>query len=259
MIDAHVHLDKGKLSLQWIQLFVDNAIKKNINELYLLEHTNMFTEFMPIYEEMAKFNEYQKNWVENKKRNAISLSEYIHFIEEMKENQFPVKIKYGLEVCYSPLYDEILQNIFKNYYFDFLVGSIHTIDGWAFSHLKQKWSEADVDVENIYKRYYEIMLQLIESKLFNGLAHPFSLGCYGVNAETNFSQTYEKIAIMLKENDMYTELNSGLALNYAIKNFGINEPMLKAMKENNVKILTASDAHKPEHVGIYIEEISKLI
>jgi hypothetical protein len=33
MIDAHVHLDKGELSENWIRKFVDQAIKMKIDEL----------------------------------------------------------------------------------------------------------------------------------------------------------------------------------------------------------------------------------
>ena len=259
MIDAHVHLDKGELSLQWIQQFVNKAVEMNIDELYLLEHTNLFLEFMPIYEELESYNEYQRKWVENKRNNAVPLSDYINFIKEIKKIELPIKIKYGLVICYSPLYEEYLRNTLSHFSFDFYLGSIHTIDGWAFSHLKQKWSEKDVDADVIYKKYYEVMLKLIESRLFNGLAHPFSLGCYGVSPKADFTHEYEKIAVSLYKNNMYTELNSGLTLNYGVRNFGMNEPMFKKLKENNVKILTSSDAHKPEHVGAYVSEMTKLI
>jgi len=261
MIDAHVHLDKGVWSLNWVQKFVDKAIEQGINELYLLVHTNMFIEYMPIYEEMAKYNEYQKNWVENKKSIAIPLSHYIDFIIKMKKVKFPIKIKYGLEVCYSPEYNDILCEINRKFHIDldFSVGSIHTIEGWAFSHLKQKWSENDVNTEEIYKKYYKLILQLIQSKLFDGLAHPTSLACFGTISKLNNNQVFQDIALSLNDNKMYVELSSGLALNYKTKDFGIDFTMLEIMKDNNVKILTASDAHKPEDVGAYIKEIGKYL
>lgn len=42
MIDAHVHLDKGELSFEYINAFIEKAIERNINEIYFLQHTNIF-------------------------------------------------------------------------------------------------------------------------------------------------------------------------------------------------------------------------
>ena len=44
------------------------------------------------------------------------------------------------------------------------------IDGFAFSHLKQRWSSNDVDINKLYDRYYSIMIKLVKSNLFSGLA-----------------------------------------------------------------------------------------
>jgi histidinol-phosphatase (PHP family) len=259
MVDAHIHLDKVELSKQTVEKIVAKAIERNINEIYLLQHTNAFIEFMPIYDEMKKYNNYQRQWVETKEQKAIPISKYIEFIKNMKKTDFPIKIKYGLEVCYSQIFEKHISEITGYYDFDFLVGSVHTIDGWAFSHLKQKWSKNDVSIEKIYKRYYELMQKLIESKIFDGLAHPNSLGCFGVFPENNFSNAYEKLAISLIKGNMYTEINTGLVINYGRNDFGINMDMINIFKRNGVNILTASDAHKPDDVGLFIEDVQKYL
>jgi histidinol-phosphatase (PHP family) len=177
----------------------------------------------------------------------------------MKNIDFPIKIKYGLEVCYSPIFEKNISDITGYYDFDFLVGAVHTIDGWAFSHLKQKWSKDDIDIERIYKRYYELMQKLVKSKIFDGLAHPNSLGCFGVFPESDFSNIYEKLAMSLIKENMYTEINTGLVINYERNDYGINTDMINIFKRNGVKILTASDAHKPDDVGLYIEDVQKYL
>ena len=63
MTDAHVHLDKGELSIGWVNQFVNQAKKMDISTLYLLQHTNMFAEFMPLYKNVKSFNEFQLKWV----------------------------------------------------------------------------------------------------------------------------------------------------------------------------------------------------
>lgn len=54
---------------------------------------------------------------------------------------------------------------------------------------------------------------------------------------------------------MYIEESSGLAINYGDKQLGMNADMVRC----NVPILTASDAHSPQNVGLYIKEMNELI
>ncbi len=51
MIDAHVHLEKGDYSVEWINQFAVYAVKRNIDEVYFLEHTqtNRFPDTIKIW------------------------------------------------------------------------------------------------------------------------------------------------------------------------------------------------------------------
>lgn len=208
---------------------------------------------------MSHYNEYQSGWYSGKAQNAKSLKEYTDFIEEVKKEEFPVKLSFGLEVCYSPEHTEDIAKIKRMYPFDFLVGSIHFIDGWAFSHLRQPWKKEDYNLDNLYYHYYELMYELVQSNLFSGLAHPNSLQCFGAYPPGNYDAEYNRIALALKKNNMYIEESSGLAINYGDKQLGMNEKMLKIMMCNNVRILTASDAHVPQNVGRMIPEMEELM
>lgn len=255
MIDAHVHLEKGPYCIEWIEEFIRYAQSRQIDEIYFLEHTHIFRECQSLYDEMSQYNDYQRRWFGKKSRNARPLKDYTDFIEAMKKVQFPVRLKFGLEVCYSPEHEKEIRHIRELYPFDFLTGSIHFIDGWAFSHMKQPWKKEDFDVHALYNRYYELMLRLIHSSLFSGLAHPNSLQCFGAYPDRDYQMEYDRIAAALKDNHMYVEQSSGLAINYKDPELGMNEFMLKSMVQYGVPILTASDAHVPENVGRLIREM----
>ena len=197
--------------------------------------------------------------IEKKYENARPLKEYTDFIDKMKKERFPIKLKFGLEVCYSPEHIKDIENIKNMYSFDFLVGSIHFIDGWAFSHKKQPWRKENYNLNYLYKRYYELMYELVESNLFSGLAHPNSLQCFGAYPIGDYDAEYNRIARALKENNMYIEESSGLAINYGDTELGMSGKMLKAMILQNVQILTASDAHIPQDIGKLICEMNDLI
>ncbi len=42
MVDAHVHLEKGKYCVEWIQEFIRYSLVRDIDEIYFLEHTHIF-------------------------------------------------------------------------------------------------------------------------------------------------------------------------------------------------------------------------
>ena len=72
MINAHVHLEKGDYSVERIEQFIEYAVKRNIDEIFFLEHTHIFKECRNLYNEMSVYNEYQKKW-----EQARPLKDYI--------------------------------------------------------------------------------------------------------------------------------------------------------------------------------------
>ena len=115
-------------------------------------------------------------------------------------------------------------------------------------------------MEKIYIRYYEIMRDLCASELFDGLAHPDSIKCFGYLPPRDMSDEYIMLADELNRQSMYAENSGGLRLNYNPDlELGLNEKLLNVFKTRNVRILPASDAHKQSDVGANIPELLKMI
>lgn len=259
MIDAHVHLEKGPYTREWLQEFIFYAQERGIREIYFLEHTHIFRECSSLYSEMSQYNGYQQSWYCKKLEKSRPLIDYLLFADKMRRESFPVKVRFGLEVCYSQQHEKEIEKLKNSYSFDFLVGAVHFIDGWAFSHLRQPWKKEDCDLNKLYYRYYELLLKLADSGLFTGLAHPNSLQCFGAYPVGNYDEMYEELAGKLRRNGMYIEESSGLAINYGDRQLGMNRRMLEIMKKGNVSILTASDAHIPRNVGLYFKEMTDIM
>lgn len=253
MLDAHVHIEKGDYTIQWITEFVNVALKRGLSEIYLLEHSHRFKEFKDIYKNFAQYNDYQKSWLDKKLK--LSLDDYKGLILKVKSEKFPIKIKFGLEVCYEEGMEENISNILQGFNWDFVTGSVHWVDGWGFDHKKEHWNTVDVD--KAYKRYYEIMKSLIRSQLFNIVAHPDSIKCFGFNPSSSLNHIYIEIAELLKEHNVGAEQNSGLHYRFGHMDLGMNKEMYDIFKSKNVQIYTASDAHYPEDTGRFIYELNE--
>ena len=257
MIDYHIHIERGNYTREWINQFVDYAQKRNIKEIYLLEHSHRFIDFYKIYDNVIGYNDYQGEWL--KSRNCIELEEYVNFISSMKKLKFPIKINWGLEICYIPEHESTIREIVNKYNFDFLTGSIHWIDGWGFDHPKNicEWKTKDVNL--IYNEYYQMMMKLVDSNLFDVVAHPDSIKCFYYVPSDNMKETYDLLASKLKKYNMKAEYSCGLFMNYKHSEIGPNIELFKSLISYNVDIVTGSDAHRPEDVGRYILEANERI
>lgn len=260
MIDCHVHIERGAYTEEWINEFVKEAEEKGIKKLYLLEHSHRFIQFKSIYETVVaetSCGEYQKEWLQRK--CSINLEDYKNLVKKMRKVKFPIEVYFGLEICYFSDKEEEIKALVSDFDWDFLTGSIHWIDGWGFDHpvTKETWEKKDVD--NIYLKYYELMIKLVESKIFTILAHPDSIKCFDYYPKIDLSNLYNKLAISLKENNVKAEFSCGLYNNYKHNEMGPNRELLSALIYNKVDIITASDAHKPEDVGRSIKEAYNLV
>ena len=261
MRDVHIHFLHGNpigYNMEFFEGFIKVAQEAGLDEIYLLAHTHQFTEFEKVYEPVKAYNDYQYNWITERMNGSIE--EYIDFIKKVQDTAYHVKVKFGLEVCYIPETADILADILNEYDFDFLTGSVHWIDGWGFDHMGQKELWKSKNVEEVYKRYYEIMFDLCESGLFNGLAHPDSIKCFGYMPDIDLTEYYNNLALLLNKYGMYAENSGGLQLNYSPDiELGLNPKLLSILRRNKVRIETASDAHKQRDVGANIQELERML
>jgi histidinol-phosphatase (PHP family) len=256
MIDGHMHLEYGPLSVDYILEFVEEAINKGLKEIQILDHTHRFKEFESIYDDLKKYPK-QKEWLENRKMKFCStLEEYQTVIDEVRKMKLPITVKFGLEVCYVPDHEDKIREILYGTSFDFVVGAIHSIDDILYDMSFSKEYLWDVyDVNHIYQRYYELIFQLVESNLFTQLAHPDTIKMFNYYPSYDLKETYMQLSKLLNKHHMKAENNTGCYYRYHHKDMGLSDELLTVFKEYDVKIITCSDAHHPRDVGNCIKDI----
>lgn len=257
MIDGHIHIERGDYTLEWIEQFVDQAVKMNLSEIRLLEHSYRFKEFTPMYATVCAKSEYVASWF---KRSAgkHTLAEYFELIDRVKAQSYPVAIKFGLEICYFKEHEGFIEQLTKDKAFDFLLGSIHYADDFAFDHMAEHWE--GIDVDRLYRKFFEVSISLAKSGLFDGIAHPDSIKLFGHRPSFSLLDYYEELARELSASGMYADQNSGITRRCpGAPGLGMDEKLLQALKRWNVRIVTSSDAHCPEDVGDKIAELEACV
>jgi histidinol-phosphatase (PHP family) len=255
MLDCHIHIERGDYTPQWIEKFVNTALERGLDEIYLLEHCYRFSEFVPMYGEVCAYSEYIDKWF-RRKAGVYALSAYLRLVDKVRNRMYPVKIRFGLEVCYFKQYEDLVYSLTKDTVLDFIVGSVHFVDNFAFDHKPELWE--GVDVDTVYRRFFETSIDLAESGIYSGIAHPDCIKLFGHKPSFSLTDYYETLAKRLAKKNMYAEQSSGVYRRTGTE-LGMNAELLKTMKKHGVRILTASDAHCAEDVGKNIYELERLL
>lgn len=256
MTDGHIHIEREAYTLEWIDRFVDRAVETGLDEIRLLEHNFRFAEFAPMYAEACEKSGFVTAWFERVSGKA-DYGEYLALIEKVRGRKYPVRIKFGLEICYFKEHEELTEKLTKDRGFDFLLGSIHFVDGFAFDHSAEHWAGRDID--RIYRRYFEDSVSLAESGLFDGIGHPDTIKLFGHKPSFPLDEHYERLAAALAKSGMYADQNSGAERRCPdTAPLGMDGELIRALKKHGVPIITSSDAHCPEDVGYKIRELERL-
>lgn len=252
--DGHMHLENGELSITYVMEYVNAAMKAGIQCIQILDHTHRFQEFAFLYPKLKQADAKQKAWLDKKGKESIT--KYYELIDAVKQMDLPITVRFGLEVCYDVDCEEELRPLLQAYPYDFMIGSIHSIDGLLYDmngfSREILWDKYPVN--DIYKRYYEIMEKMIKSDLFTQIGHPDQLKLFHYEPTYDLRPTYERIAHLAKEHHVYMEDNTGIHYRYGHDDKGTNDEFMNILKAHDVTIMTASDAHQPKDVGKFILE-----
>ena len=164
---------------------------------------------------------------------------------EAKRRGYPVKL--GLEVDYLPDRAEQLDEILAPYPWDYLIGSIHFIDGLGID--QEPSLVGAVGVEQAWARYYESLDDA--ARWVDILGHPDLIKFIGPEIE------WDWVELATHLEDVCLEVSSA-GLHKPHGKIYPNALLLSAAREQGLPITLASDAHVPQHVGRDLDRASSM-
>ena len=198
---------------------------------------------------------FQKKWLKtNKFKHTID--DYFNFMAQLREHGYEAKI--GIEVCNFQNQAKV-REILDKYPFDYVIGSIHFIRGWAYDseEIKAEWQQHSL--EDIYEWYTQEIEHLCAGGLYDVLGHPFNIRLYKYFPDFDVTPYLLRAVQALKKADMGIDVNTGTYYRYPVQEISPYGDFLKLAKEYELPIITSSDAHKPEDCGAYIDDAIKYV
>ena len=236
IVDLHNHTKLCNHADGEIEEYIEKAIECGSKYFGFSDHAPM--DFDPKYRmTFSDMKDYEKNVLSAK--------------EKYKDK---IEILLGYEVDYlkGHMDERILSTDV-----DYLIGSVHFIEGWGFDNPEfiGKWDEQDID--EIWQKYFDTIQEMAESKLFDIVGHLDLIKVFKFMPKGNISKMAKKALIAIKKSDMTLELNVA-GYRKDVKEAYPSLELLTLAYDLDIPITFASDAHKPEQVGLYNDKIIKL-
>ncbi|WP_369900453.1 histidinol phosphate phosphatase domain-containing protein [Bacillus manliponensis] len=251
---------EGAFSEEWIDLYLEEAIRKGIKEVGIVDHLYRFDEAKAYYERHVQIDgtelgRLQKEWLDQVR--VTSIHQFTKAIQHAKERwaKRGVTLRLGIEADYFIGGEQELEELLQLGDWDYVIGSVHFINGWGFDNPDTKVYFEKHRLHTLYNQFFDTVEMAIRSRLFDIVAHLDNIKVFNYRLDENEQLPYyERIAKALIDTDIATEVNAGLYYRYPVREMCPSPLYLQTLMKYEVPITVSSDAHFPNDLGNYVEE-----
>lgn len=230
LVDYHMHLranggasERLDHTVEAVERYVERALERGVDEIGITEHVYYFRETRDFWALPYQLD-----------RCREDLGSYCGAVLEAKRRGLPVKL--GLEVDWVPERADDLAAVLEPFPWDYLIGSVHWIDGLAVDQKPGLW--AGRSVQDVWALYAGELEAAARSGHFDVLAHPDLVKIFGDRVEWDWQPVIDAL--------------DGVALE--VSTAGLHKPVAELYPDASLlrgasRVTLASDAHIAEDVG----------
>lgn len=223
LIDYHVHpMAHGEhlFTLEWIVQYLRRAREMGIQQIGFSDH-----------------DEY------------VGVIDY-HLLQAAQAEGFQdIDVRVGVEVDYKPSRESEIRSILQIHPYDYVIGSVHHIGDWPFDHPDYRDEFEAGDIDGIYQAYYELVLRMVNSRLFDVVGHIDLVKIWGHRPVQSKPADYLKpLLAELRSSGMVVEINSA-GLRKPVGELYPGQELVQSLFDAGIPITIGSDAHHPQDLG----------
>lgn len=236
LVDYHVHTARCGHAVGAMERYVEHAIASGLRELGFSDH--LFLYWLPHAERDPELG--MAEW---------ELDSYVQDVERCRERyRSDITIRLSTEADYIPGYAQQLEAILRRYDWDFLLGSVHFVDGWGMDDARYLDGYDRWDVDALYARYFDLVAQSAETGFFDTIGHADLVKKFGHRPRAEQAEAYATLAARFARAGVCVEVNTA-GLRKPVAEVYPHPDLLRACREAGVPTTFASDAHAPGDVA----------
>jgi histidinol-phosphatase (PHP family) len=240
--DLHTHHDRCGHARGKIRDYIEAAIDSGLDIIGISDHTPYFSReedhpYPHITMPKSQFPDYVNEVLNLKKMYAGK-----------------IEVLLGIEADFFPDLVEDYRPNFDLYPFDYIIGSIHHVDGISIFR-KGRWDALSTQEKIRTKEtYYSLIEQSARSGMFQILGHIDAMKGYYPAFSSVQTAAVEHTMKVIGEHDIAIEINTSGKTKDVGGWYPADDILEKAL-HYGVKVTFGSDAHDPERVGDDLEAV----
>lgn len=240
MVDYHVHSYLCRHGEGEIDQYVEAAIARGLSEIGFSEHIPIPdlddpTGRMPI-----------ESW-----------DVYVRDVLAAQRHYRDITIRFGIEADYLPAHMPFVEKFLSDYPFDYVIGSVHFIGDWDFSHPDLRHRLDEVGIDALHIAYYGLIAEAAATGLYDIIGHldlPKKLGQPTIDLSESVSAALKAIC----HNDLALDVNTS-GLRKGVGEIYPSADILRQAVKLGIPVTLGSDAHKPAEVADQFPETIALL
>ncbi len=232
MIDYHLHGNFSGHGTGNLAEYVEAAVAKGFTEIGFSDHLPKVVDPDPYHAMLEK-----------------DLPRYVERVLALREaNRGRIAIKLGIEADYFEGHEAETKRLLDSQPFDYVLGALHFLGDWHFTSKAGIERFSSEDPVESFPKYFEQLKRMIETGLFDVLAHPDALRRGAFQPARSMKNEHREIARLLAARGMAIEINTG-GIRRGAGSVYPERGFLAACVAEGVPVTVGSDAHAPGDVG----------
>ena len=182
---------------------------------------------------------------------AANLDEYVADVRATAARYPQIRILLGLEVDYVPGTEGEIAELLNRHRFDYLLGSVHFVDGFGFDERRNRDDERWHDVDAVYRTYYRTLCRAVDTGGFTAIGHfdlPKKFGRRPADAAAIEACARDALAAIAAAG-MAIEVNTAGLRQPEVGETYPNAALLERACRMGIPVIFGSDAHRSADVG----------
>jgi histidinol-phosphatase (PHP family) len=233
-VDLHNHTTLCNHATGTMEEYVRRAIELGIDQFGFSEHAPMD------FDKKYRLDISQKDFYENEVKK----------LQEKYKNQIKILLAYEVDFMQNvKMLDVILDAKV-----DYLIGSVHFLDGWGFDNPEFIGKYENNDIDKIWQDYFDTIQAMAKSRHFDIVGHIDLIKIFKYLPKKDVRLIAKDALNEIKKSGMVIEINAA-GLRKPIKEIYPSKELLEVVNDLNIPITLSSDAHSVDQIGFKYNEV----
>lgn len=243
MIDLHTHHWRCGHAQGELEDYIQQAVKAGLKVIGLSDHSPLFAH----------------DGDEPAPGMHMPRSQYQYYLDEAHQLKTKYKdtieVLVGLEADYIAGTKAAYAEALSHSELDYVLGSVHYFDGYHV-YDPRRW-QTSPDPDAVYTAYYKTLQQLVQSGLYDIVAHLDAVKGLGYQSSPAVAPIVDETVDMIAESGMAVEINTS-GLRKCQETFPAPE-IIRKLHAKGVPLTFGSDSHQPFEVSYGWSEVVALL